>query len=115
MQWSILYYLPLVTYDIIIDPRHVFRSLLKLRRFVLRSSVFLMLRRPPISTRTDTLFPYTTLFRSREFASLVAHWQGGEPDKLAAEMNESLEATPELAQVLLIQRNANWADRKSVV
>src|SRR3546814_1725768 len=24
-----------------------------------------MLRRPPISTRTDTLFPYTTLFRSR--------------------------------------------------
>src|SRR3546814_16081772 len=25
---------------------------------------FLMLRRPPISTRTDTLFPYTTLFRS---------------------------------------------------
>src|SRR3546814_1240038 len=23
-----------------------------------------MIRRPPISTRTDTLFPYTTLFRS---------------------------------------------------
>src|SRR3546814_15906124 len=29
---------------------------------------FLMIRRPPRSTRTDTLFPYTTLFRS----SLVA-------------------------------------------
>src|SRR3546814_20512714 len=27
---------------------------------------FLMIRRPPISTRTDTLFPYTTLFRSIE-------------------------------------------------
>src|SRR3546814_13468772 len=26
--------------------------------------VFLMLRRPPRTTRTDTLFPYTTLFRS---------------------------------------------------
>src|SRR3546814_16057354 len=26
--------------------------------------LFLMIRRPPISTRTDTLFPYTTLFRS---------------------------------------------------
>src|SRR3546814_10948312 len=26
--------------------------------------VFLMLRRPPKSTLTDTLFPYTTLFRS---------------------------------------------------
>src|SRR3546814_7788698 len=29
---------------------------------------FLMIRRPPRSTRTDTLFPYTTLFRS-----LAAH------------------------------------------
>src|SRR3546814_17298602 len=28
------------------------------------SVVFLMRRRPPRSTRTDTLFPYTTLFRS---------------------------------------------------
>src|SRR3546814_12744899 len=26
---------------------------------------FFMIRRPPRSTRTDTLFPYTTLFRSR--------------------------------------------------
>src|SRR3546814_9006327 len=28
---------------------------------------FLMIRRPPRSTRTDTLFPYTPLFRSRPF------------------------------------------------
>src|SRR3546814_16887696 len=28
---------------------------------------FLMIRLPPRSTRTDTLFPYTTLFRSRCF------------------------------------------------
>src|SRR3546814_10660589 len=27
-----------------------------------------MIRRPPRSTRTDTLFPYTTLFRSRRLA-----------------------------------------------
>src|SRR3546814_20385390 len=36
---------------------------------------FLMIRRPPRSTRTDTLFPYTTLFRSlfyREIYSDVA-------------------------------------------
>src|SRR3546814_10791092 len=26
-----------------------------------------MIRRPPISTRTDTLFPYTTLFRSYHY------------------------------------------------
>src|SRR3546814_8653499 len=31
-----------------------------------------MIRRPPRSTRTDTLFPYTTLFRS-----VVAIWQLG--------------------------------------
>src|SRR3546814_12933433 len=29
-----------------------------------------MLRRPPRSTRTDTLFPYTTLFRSTGFSNL---------------------------------------------
>src|SRR3546814_13741228 len=33
-----------------------------------------MIRRPPRSTRTDTLFPYTTLFRSR---SLEAFRNGG--------------------------------------
>src|SRR3546814_9436004 len=33
---------------------------------------FLMIRRPPRSTRTDTLFPYTTLFRSvADFAELL--------------------------------------------
>src|SRR3546814_12575893 len=30
-----------------------------------------MIRRPPRSTRTDTLFPYTTLFRSPRFAHLA--------------------------------------------
>src|SRR3546814_12192578 len=32
---------------------------------------FLMIRRPPRSTRTDTLFPYTTLFRSEGSDQLV--------------------------------------------
>src|SRR3546814_7928716 len=31
-----------------------------------------MIRRPPRSTRTDTLFPYTTLFRSRLDHGVVA-------------------------------------------
>src|SRR3546814_20424944 len=35
------------------------------------SFFFLMIRRPPRSTRTDTLFPYTTLFRSHEIAGPV--------------------------------------------
>src|SRR3546814_8361958 len=30
-----------------------------------------MIRRPPRSTRTDTLFPYTTLFRSRPTGALI--------------------------------------------
>src|SRR3546814_15083496 len=34
-----------------------------------------MIRRPPRSTRTDTLFPYTTLFRSPRF---VADFERGE-------------------------------------
>src|SRR3546814_13395705 len=32
---------------------------------------FLMIRRPPRSTRTDTLFPYTTLFRSARGADAI--------------------------------------------
>src|SRR3546814_6738348 len=35
--------------------------------------VFLMIRRPPRSTRTDTLFPYTTLFRSPTPSTLWPH------------------------------------------
>src|SRR3546814_5288606 len=41
--------------------------------FVVSSFFFLMIRRPPRSTRTDTLFPYTTLFRS---VVLVMHLLG---------------------------------------
>src|SRR3546814_1414987 len=38
-----------------------------------------MIRRPPRSTRTDTLFPYTTLFRSLSQASLVTRVVSNEP------------------------------------
>src|SRR3546814_16678332 len=37
--------------------------LVSVQRLIVRL-FFLMIRRPPRSTRTDTLFPYTTLFRS---------------------------------------------------
>src|SRR3546814_11876616 len=43
--------------------------------------VFVMIRRPPRSTRTDTLFPYTTLFRSAgprgERGRRPLLWRGG--------------------------------------
>src|SRR3546814_1748481 len=38
---------------------------------------FLMIRRPPRSTRTDTLFPYTTLFRSAPLPAGAARQTGG--------------------------------------
>src|SRR3546814_8474910 len=37
-----------------------------------------MIRRPPRSTRTDTLFPYTTLFRSEPAAGLAQRHAIGE-------------------------------------
>src|SRR3546814_4269033 len=51
-----------------------------------------MLRRPPRSTRTDTLFPYTTLFRSSKFSaprpsvavSCVADALGGDEERAVA-------------------------------
>src|SRR3546814_9379082 len=43
-----------------------------------------MNRQPPVSTRTDTLFPYTTLFRSTVCSRPVAwHWRR-HPDPLCA-------------------------------
>src|SRR3546814_1551121 len=47
---------------------------------------FLMIRRPPRSTSTDTLFPYTTLFRSggrwRIWSTTSTHWRS--PNRTAA-------------------------------
>src|SRR3546814_1255623 len=40
-------------------------TLCDLDSFLFCCFFFLMIRRPPRSTRTDTLFPYTTLFRSQ--------------------------------------------------
>src|SRR3546814_12963318 len=41
--------------------------------YIFISFFFLMIRRPPRSTRTDTLFPYTTLFRSVQ--QQISCWQ----------------------------------------
>src|SRR3546814_3053507 len=42
---------------------------------------FLMIRRPPRSTRTDTLFPYTTLFRSHLRPARPADVHGHGPSR----------------------------------
>src|SRR3546814_12653029 len=46
-----------------------------MKRCILVYFLYLMIRRPPRSTRTDTLFPYTTLFRSEAeaFKDLARH------------------------------------------
>src|SRR3546814_6558768 len=76
---------------------------------------FLMRRRPPRSTRTDTLFPYTTLFRSRpqddgETPDLFADFNGLPDRESAAEFyqhygkwqNRSEEHTSELQSLMRI-------------
>src|SRR3546814_15251839 len=47
------------------------------------SVFFLMVQRPPRSTRTDTLFPYTTLFRSSASPSTVHQAQPARHDSVA--------------------------------
>src|SRR3546814_15092246 len=46
-----------------------------------------MIRRPPRSTRTDTLFPYTTLFRSSDRIDVLTGYPGrpgGHPERFDA-------------------------------
>src|SRR3546814_1355730 len=47
----------------------VYRVMLIFYSLIFLLCFFLMIRRPPRSTRTDTLFPYTTLFRSKPTAT----------------------------------------------
>src|SRR3546814_15028047 len=60
---------------------------------------FLMIRRPPRSTRTDTLFPYTTLFRSRRGESRNCDKRGGYARR---ERSRSEEHTSELQSLMRI-------------
>ncbi len=46
----------------------------------------------------------------KQMARMVDDWARGRPDDLANEMNDSLKDSPEVAKVLLTDRNARWAD-----
>src|SRR3546814_2595850 len=74
-----------------------------------------MIRQPPRSTRTDTLFPYTTLFRSVLFASVDApsqsatierYWSDGSSDSSSEVVHfaaaRSEEHTSELQSLMRI-------------
>src|SRR3546814_3465502 len=69
---------------------------------------FLMIRRPPRSTRTDTLFPYTTLFRSSSPGSRCCRrsgcWSPGSPARGShgGRLRRSEEHTSELQSLMRI-------------
>src|SRR3546814_9209052 len=60
-----------------------------------------MIRRPPRSTRTDTLFPYTTLFRSSG-ASLQSDGRAGRTGRCRTPRRRSEEHTSELQSLMRI-------------
>src|SRR3546814_13928618 len=70
---------------------------------------FLMIRRPPRSTRTDTLFPYTTLFRSATLS----------PEqfiRLKEEMAAGFQGAANAGRPMLLEGGLKWqplSDRKS--
>src|SRR3546814_5847363 len=76
---------------------------------------FVMIRRPPRSTRTDTLFPYTTLFRSvrpRPDAEVLLPAEGD--DQLPLREGADQPALPRRARAApLSQRRGALQDRKS--
>src|SRR3546814_8614899 len=60
---------------------------------------FLLIRRPPRSTRTDTLFPYTTLFRScscRQPAETASRPGWNESGQTRPDCRPDLPADPEI-------------------
>src|SRR3546814_17683047 len=70
---------------------------------------FLMIRRPPRSTRTDTLFPYTTLFRSTRISvvnllllPLVVYFGVLQPFGQLVDFARSEEHTSELQSLMRI-------------
>src|SRR3546814_481284 len=50
-----------------------------------------MIRRPPRSTRTDTLFPYTTLFRSARCAAASRSWTRRAPRRESPHLSQDQE------------------------
>src|SRR3546814_6548901 len=62
------------------------------------SCFFLMIRRPPRATRTETLFPYTTLFRSTRGIGVV--YGGGRLGLMGAVADSALEAGGEVIGII---------------
>src|SRR3546814_17961704 len=71
---------------------------------------FLMIRRPPRSTRTDTLFPYTTLFRSFGVLGASSHTA----EELEAELawiDDHVDGKPYGADIVVADKFEGKGDR----
>src|SRR3546814_15188179 len=78
----------------------------------------LMIRRPPRSTRTDTLFPYTTLFRSEGYWSTheracVQRIPKGSAFDRSSELPRRIKGAAGPQIDLLLRRHRARIDRKS--
>ena len=60
-----------------------------------------------ISFLTSTMDELPTA--ATTMSQMVDDWAAGRPDRLAEDMNESLKDSPEVAKVLLVDRNKRWA------
>src|SRR3546814_12039188 len=86
-----------------------------------------MIRRPPISTRTDTLFPYTTLFRSvavlaqtvdgLDLPAVLSRGEAADPDAeaLVREVARRGEEMREDAKSAADGGNRNLRDNKGIL
>src|SRR3546814_11845564 len=77
---------------------------------------FLMIRRPPISTRTDTLLPYTTLFRlSLVAVDIVCSHQAVKDADMSATVAEPLSYKIPDCHTDRMNHEPNWRDRGRAV
>lgn len=66
----------------------------------------------PIATQVDFLVSSATAALSGEdgLAPMIEQWAAGDPDTLGTLMNAELASSPDLARILLTDRNRRWAD-----
>src|SRR3546814_7072316 len=70
-----------------------------------------MLRRPPRSTRTDTLFPYTTLFRSQA-ADLRRH--GGREEQRLADLRQQADNALDVGHEAHVEHAVGLVDHQDL-
>src|SRR3546814_12342535 len=78
--------------------------------------VFLMIRRPPRSTRTDTLFPYTTLFRSMlSGCSVVSVIQSRNAERNPCTVNRSSGRIPRNISSIAMRSEEHTSELQSLM